>query len=266
MDQEKEIETYVDAEEYDRGGRTSSIYSRKAGVKKIGTVNRGITGDQSSRNRGHIRDESTDSISSWKNTQIPNKIHNKKTTQDLINELSADIGSTYNSLNRSSMDPSNHIYQTEKKPNPSTSMTKHKVLNTAPQKPSYLTNNYLSNAQPVKEFNEDSNHSYFSRNRPLSPNTGSSFDPVFEERNQLSRAYSNSSLINYDRPMGYLERIANQKYQARGDSKGRGFDKYQRECKEDLELGRKAGEYLNKMPVQNGSVRLHRDYDSKFIS
>lgn len=284
--------------------RSSSIYSRKATQDHYSTAqsphhyNEFGTNDlysskaqpQTTRYRTNddylnlSRNDSVTSLSSWKNKnkmkQSRNVSQRKKTTADLIKELTADIGSTYASLKRENLPMSNgHVgnYSTQgdhfrskvqfeaprtaKKP--SKNIYKSKLLNTAPQKTQKLSNDYLNSTQQRSQLEEVERPSYFSRAKPISP-PGSSYDALSNARQGLSRAYSNSSLQKMDRPMGYLERITNQKYHARGDARGRGFDKYQRECKEDLVLAKNAARNLNSKPVQNGSLRLHRDYDSNF--
>lgn len=145
--------------------------------------------------------------------------------------------------------------QTDKKSKRRTA--KKKLLNTAPQKP---MNNFLQS--PPQTSNFDEKPTYFTRSRPISP-PGSSYNALNNSRNEgLSRTYSNSSLLNLNRQIGFLERISNQNYSCRSD---RGFSVYQRECKEDLILGQQAGNFLNKMSVQNGGIRFHRDYDSKTL-
>lgn len=103
---------------------------------------------------------------------------------------------------------------------------------------------------------------YFTRAHPISP-PGSSYDALLNARQGLTKNYSSTSVSKTDLPRSFLERIANKIYDHPSDSKGQGFDKYKRECKEDLVLAKQAAEVLNKKHVQNGSLRLHRDYDSK---
>lgn len=206
----------------------------------------------------------SDSIdSNWKKQSQTQK-RSSKTTAQLIKELTADIGSTYASLQKSSQKAKEYderslsstmLPQTDKKSKRRTA--KKKLLNTAPQKP---MNNFLQS--PPQTSNFDEKPTYFTRSRPISP-PGSSYNALNNSRNEgLSRTYSNSSLLNLNRQIGFLERISNQNYSCRSD---RGFSVYQRECKEDLILGQQAGNFLNKMSVQNGGIRFHRDYDSKTL-
>jgi len=111
---------------------------------------------------------------------------------------------------------------------------------------------------------EENNSNYFTRAHPISP-PGSSYDALLNARQGLTRKYSSSSISRTDGPRSFLERIANKIFDHPTDQKGKGFDRYKRECKEDLVLAKEAADILNKKHVQNGSLRLHRDYDSKCL-
>ena len=218
---------------------------------------------------GLERTESTDSVSSWRNQ--PSKYQSKKkTTQDLINELTAEIGSTYASLrqDRGKQQTQPAILKNYESLSQTGFMTAKKkasesyrndVIHTEPSNKQGLPNFQLNTQQEEK-----ASSNYFTRAHPISP-PGSSYDALLNARQGLTRTYSSTSVSKTDLPRSFLERIANKIYDHPSDSKGKGFDKYKRECKEDLVLARQAAEALNAKHVQNGSLRLHRDYDSNFL-
>ena len=154
----------------------------------------------SSRNRGIYssyvnlsRENSVDSGSSWKNKgQKTVGGTCKKTTQELINELTADIGSTFSLINNGGLKKKNNNKNVGNYKLGGGSANQQKLLNTGSNKKETNTNNFSNDLPQISRNNEQFDRpTYFSRAKPISP-TGSMYD-------------TNKTIDK----MGYLERIAN---------------------------------------------------------
>lgn len=105
------------------------------------------------------------------------------------------------------------------------------------------------------ELNEPYKREYTARGGVHYPTAGPENNGHFHPA--LTRKYSYGDLS-----LSFLSRIVNSDLQAK---LGTSFDKYLRECKEDLELAFRAQQSLRSRPLMLPQVRLHRDYQSKFI-
>jgi hypothetical protein len=134
----------------------------------------------------------------------------------LINELTAEIGSTYASLRHDAgkNEKLNNYktiaqkgFHTEKKN--STNFNNSEVVHTEPS-----NKQCTSLFSPVEENILKLPQNYFTRAHPISP-PGSSYDAITNGRQGLPRTYSSSSVVKVsktDIPKSYLERIANKIY------------------------------------------------------